>query len=72
MNTMLIELAGREALPSAIALQTTAFNSGRVLGPITAAWLVTPPRTVSRCALTPPPVPRPLPGARGPGAQSGG
>ena len=30
---MLIELAGREALPSAIALQTTAFNVGRVLGP---------------------------------------
>jgi MFS family permease len=39
-QSMLIELAGREALPSAIALQTTAFNSGRVLGPILAAWLI--------------------------------
>ncbi len=31
-QSMLIELAGREALPSAIALQTTAFNTGRVTG----------------------------------------
>ena len=36
-QAMLIELAGREALPSAIALQTTAFNLGRVLGPSLAA-----------------------------------
>lgn len=36
-QAMLIELAGREALPSAIALQTTAFNLGRVLGPTIAA-----------------------------------
>src|SRR4030095_4627724 len=36
-QAMLIELAGREALPSAIALQTTAFNIGRVLGPLGAA-----------------------------------
>ncbi len=40
-QAMLIELAGREALPSAIALQTTAFNVGRVLGPLIAAWLLT-------------------------------
>jgi len=40
-QTMLIELAGREALPSAIALQTSAFNVGRVLGPLAAAWLLT-------------------------------
>ena len=39
-QSMLIELAGREALPSAIALQTTAFNTGRVLGPILAAGLI--------------------------------
>jgi len=39
-QSMLIELAGREALPSAIALQTTAFNIGRVLGPLAAAWLI--------------------------------
>ena len=39
-QAMLIELAGRESLPSAIALQTTAFNLGRVLGPLTAAWLI--------------------------------
>jgi len=39
-QAMLIELAGREALPSAIALQTTAFNVGRVLGPLFAAWLI--------------------------------
>ncbi|MBI5295253.1 MAG: MFS transporter [Chloroflexi bacterium] len=36
-QAMLIELVGREALPSAIALQTTAFNLGRVLGPTLAA-----------------------------------
>jgi len=36
-QAMLIELAGRAALPSAIALQTTAFNLGRVLGPTLAA-----------------------------------
>lgn len=39
-QSMLIELAGRDSLPSAIALQTTAFNTGRVLGPIIAAWLI--------------------------------
>jgi len=39
-QAMLIELAGREALPSAIALQTTAFNIGRVIGPLVAAWLI--------------------------------
>ncbi len=39
-QAMLIELAGREALPSAIALQTTAFNLGRVLGPLSAAGLI--------------------------------
>ncbi|HNK63573.1 MAG TPA: MFS transporter [Anaerolineales bacterium] len=39
-QAMLIELAGKEALPSAIALQTTAFNLGRILGPLTAAWLI--------------------------------
>ena len=39
-QAMLIELAGRESLPSAIALQTTAFNLGRVLGPLGAAWLI--------------------------------
>ena len=36
-QAMLIELAGRESLPSAIALQTTAFNLGRILGPTLAA-----------------------------------
>ena len=39
-QAMLSELAGRESLPSAIALQTTAFNLGRVLGPLGAAWLI--------------------------------
>lgn len=39
-QAMLIELAGKEALPSAIALQTTAFNLGRVIGPLCAAWLI--------------------------------
>ncbi len=39
-QAMLIELAGRESLSSAIALQTTAFNLGRVLGPLCAAWLI--------------------------------
>jgi MFS family permease len=36
-QSMLIELVGRSALPSAIALQTTAFKLGRVLGPRLAA-----------------------------------
>ncbi|HKI54896.1 MAG TPA: MFS transporter [Anaerolineales bacterium] len=40
-QSMLIELAGRDALPSAIALQTTVFNIGRVLGPLAASWLIT-------------------------------
>ncbi len=40
-QAMLIELVGRDALPNAIALQTTAFNFGRVLGPVIAAWLLT-------------------------------
>jgi len=44
-QSMLIELAGREALPSAIALQTTAFNVGRVLGPLLASWLMTSTKT---------------------------
>lgn len=39
-QAMLIELTGREALPSAIALQTTAFNVGRVIGPLVAAWII--------------------------------
>lgn len=39
-QAMLIELAGRESLPSAIALQTTAFNLGRILGPTIAAPLM--------------------------------
>ena len=39
-QAMLVELAGKEALPSAIALQTTAFNVGRVLGPLCAAWII--------------------------------
>lgn len=39
-QSMLIELAGKEALSSAIALQTTAFNFGRVIGPLGAAALI--------------------------------
>jgi MFS family permease len=39
-QAMLIELAGKEALPSAIALQTTVFNLGRIIGPLLAAWLI--------------------------------
>lgn len=39
-QSMLVELTGKEALPSAIALQTTAFNVGRVLGPLCAAWII--------------------------------
>lgn len=39
-QAMLVELAGKEALPSAIALQTTAFNLGRILGPSLAAPLL--------------------------------
>ena len=39
-QAMLIELAGKEALPSAIALQTTAFNLGRIIGPLCAAGLI--------------------------------
>ncbi|MEW5830036.1 MAG: MFS transporter [Chloroflexota bacterium] len=36
-QAMLIELVGREALPNAIALQTTIFNAARVLGPMMVA-----------------------------------
>lgn len=40
-QAMLIELSGREALPSAISLQSMVFNVGRVIGPLTASWLLT-------------------------------
>jgi MFS family permease len=40
-QAMLIELAGREALPSAISLQSAVFNIGRVIGPLVASWLLT-------------------------------
>jgi MFS family permease len=40
-QAMLIELSGREALPSAIALQSMVFNVGRVIGPLMASWLLT-------------------------------
>ncbi|GAB4505067.1 MAG: MFS transporter [Anaerolineales bacterium] len=40
-QAMLIELVGRQALPNAIAVQTTAFNLGRVIGPSLAALLLT-------------------------------
>jgi len=40
-QSMLIELVGRETLPNAIALQSTAFNISRVLGPaLTAPFLL--------------------------------
>jgi MFS family permease len=39
-QAMLIELTGREALPNAIALNTTAMNLGRVIGPMFAAILL--------------------------------
>lgn len=39
-QSMLIELVGKESLPSAIALQTTAFNLGRIIGPLLAAALI--------------------------------
>lgn len=39
-QSMLIELAGRETLPNAIALQSTAFNFSRVIGPALAAPLL--------------------------------
>jgi MFS family permease len=40
-QAMLFELSGREALPSAIALQSMVFNIGRVIGPLVASWLLT-------------------------------
>lgn len=39
-QSMLIELAGRDTLPNAIALQSTAFNLSRVIGPALAAPLL--------------------------------
>jgi len=40
-QAMLVELSGRESLPSAIALQSMVFNIGRVIGPLVASWLLT-------------------------------
>jgi MFS family permease len=40
-QAMLVELSGREALPSAIALQSMVFNIGRVIGPLVASGLLT-------------------------------
>src|SRR5690349_8840752 len=51
-QAMLIELAGREALPSAIALQSMVFNIGRVIGPLMAAWLLTSTGTEGSVFLT--------------------
>jgi MFS family permease len=39
-QAMLIEIVGKEALPNAIALQATAFNVARVLGPALSAPLL--------------------------------
>ena len=51
-QAMLIELSGREALPSAIALQSMVFNIGRVIGPLIAAWLLTSTGTEGSVFLT--------------------
>lgn len=51
-QAMLIELSGREALPSAIALQSMVFNIGRVIGPLMAAWLLTSTGTEGSVFLT--------------------
>ncbi|HEY3476999.1 MAG TPA: MFS transporter [Anaerolineales bacterium] len=51
-QAMLIELSGREGLPSAIALQTTVFNVGRVIGPLVASWLLTSTGTEGSVFLT--------------------
>src|SRR5512145_3303478 len=51
-QAMLIELSGREALPSAIALQSMVFNVGRVIGPLMASWLLTSTGTEGSVFLT--------------------
>jgi MFS family permease len=51
-QAMLIELSGREALPSAIALQSMVFNIGRVIGPLMASWLLTTTGTEGSVFLT--------------------
>ena len=51
-QAMLIELSGREALPSAIALQSMVFNIGRVIGPLIASWLLTSTGTEGSVFLT--------------------
>ena len=51
-QAMLIELTGREALPSGIALQSMAFNIGRVLGPLAASWLLASTGTEGSVFLT--------------------
>jgi MFS family permease len=51
-QAMLIELSGREGLPSAIALQSMVFNIGRVIGPLMAAWLLTSTGTEGSVFLT--------------------
>jgi MFS family permease len=51
-QAMLIELSGREALPSAIALQSMVFNIGRVIGPLLASWLLTSTGTEGSVFLT--------------------
>jgi MFS family permease len=51
-QAMLIELSGREGLPSAIALQSMVFNIGRVIGPLMASWLLTSTGTEGSVFLT--------------------
>lgn len=51
-QSMLVELSGRDALPSAIALQSMVFNIGRVIGPLLASWLLTSTGTEGSVFLT--------------------
>lgn len=51
-QAMLVELSGRDALPSAIALQSMVFNIGRVIGPLLASWLLTSTGTEGSVFLT--------------------
>jgi len=51
-QAMLIELSGRESLPSAIALQSMVFNIGRVIGPLIASWLLTSTGTEGSVFMT--------------------
>ena len=48
-QSFFVDLVGREDLPNAIALNSTAFNGTRIVGPALAGWLIAVAGTTAAC-----------------------